>query len=305
MNRFMFFILVLIFVGKSWAGLEEKSLEHNGKKRIWWEEAPKACKKKSCPLVLAFHGGGGRGDKLEKDIQMRLLAKTNEFILVYPNALDGNWNDGRPEIASGIDDVGFIDALLKVLKAEYQIDESRIYATGISNGGLFSFRLACERSDVFAAIAPVAGNMGELISKSCAPTNAISVLNIVGAEDRIIPFAGGNVTGPLGLKKRGKVLSSDATIAFWVEKGKCQVPPDVSAPLDIVSDDGTQVKIEKYQKCRDGTAVHRYIIEGGGHTWPGGGRQSGRLVGKVSQEIKASDEIWKFFAAHSKKKITP
>lgn len=303
MIKLMFFFLMLFLMGNAWAGLEEKSLEHNGKKRIWWEYAPIACKKRACPLVLAFHGGGGRGDKLEKNIQMQSVAKKNEFVLVYPNALDENWNDGRPEIASGIDDVGFIDALLKVLKAEYQIEESRVYATGISNGALFTFRLACERPDVFAAIAPVAGNMGELLSKTCAPKGTVSILNIVGSEDGIVPFAGGAVTGPLGFKKRGKVLSSDATIGFWTEKAKCQGAPEIAAPLDV-SNDGTKVKIEKYQKCQDGIVIHRYIIEGGGHTWPGGSRQLGRLVGKVSEEINASDEIWKFFATHAKKKLS-
>ncbi|MDG0817211.1 extracellular catalytic domain type 1 short-chain-length polyhydroxyalkanoate depolymerase [Bdellovibrio svalbardensis] len=286
----------------SHAALIEKSLTHEGQKRIWWEYVPKKCMAEICPLVLAFHGGMGRGDRLEENIHMRTVAEKNDFVLIYPNGLDRNWNDGRPEVAPGIDDLGFIDKLLVAVKTDHKIDTQRIYATGISNGALFSYRLACERSEVFAAIAPVAGHMGQLISKNCKPKVPVSIINFVGTEDKIIPFQGGEVKGPFGFKKLGKVLSSDQSLQLWLETDGCSKTPVVTGPMDNDPKDGTRVMIEKYPGCKSSAEIQRYVIEGGGHTWPGGDPNAGRLVGKVSKEVDASMIIWKFFLDHPKTK---
>ena len=225
------------------------------------------------------------------------IADRKNFILIYPNALKKSWNDGRGEVAAEVDDEGFVEKLLEEFKNRYKIDNKRVYATGLSNGGLFVFRLACNKKNIFAAIAPVAANMGRNLSAECRLSKTISIINIVGTDDKIIPMEGGEVKGVFRLKKLGPILSSNETMNFWILKNKCIPQPKIDRVRDNDKKDETHAVLERYEGCEGGAEIHRWVIGDGGHTWPSG-FPKGKLNGKVSQEIKASEEIWDFFSKH-------
>jgi polyhydroxybutyrate depolymerase len=143
---------------------DQRSLQLDGLKRTYLQIVPAHCKAASanCPLVFGFHGGGlpgVSGAQFDQESGMSKAASARGFILILPNARDANWNDGRPEVGETADDVGFVKAILGAIKSEnLSYDAARVFATGMSNGGHMSFRLACEMADTFAAIAPVAAS---------------------------------------------------------------------------------------------------------------------------------------------------
>jgi polyhydroxybutyrate depolymerase len=260
------------------------------------------------PLLLVLHGGGGTGENM---IKLTLggfdkLADEEGFVVVYPDAVEKNWNDGRNGDETGyrahqekIDDVGFIAALIDTLQKELNIDPRRVYVTGISNGAMMSYRLACELSAKIMAAAPVAGNVPQSIASGCAPARPVSILMISNTKDPLMPFTGGDVTGPFGKKKLGQVLSAQQSIALWVKSNQCSSVPQITAEPDRDPADGTRVRREIYSGGREGTEVILYAIEGGGHTWPGGQPYLPVwVVGKVCQDIDANRVIWEFFKRH-------
>jgi len=227
------------------------------------------------------------------------LADRHGFIVVYPDAFERNWNDGRgdPTIrsqAEGIDDVGFIAALITRLSKEYPIDPGRIFSTGISNGGFMSQLLAARLSSRLAAIAPVAAGMAPSVAAALRPERAVSVLVMNGTDDPLVPYGGGAVA-----RHRGETVSTDEIIRGWVAANRCTGAPEVVRLPDVAPMDGTRVKKTAYPTCAEQTAVVLYTIEGGGHTWPGGPQYLPRsIVGRVSRDINASEVIWQFFASH-------
>jgi len=269
---------------------------------------PSHDKTKPKPLLIALHGGGGTGKSM---VKLTLggfdkLSDKKGFVVVYPDGIGKNWNDGRKGEETGyrahkenIDDVGFISALIGALIKKLNIDPKRVYVTGISNGAIMSYRLACELSEKIAAIAPVAGSIPQNLYPSCSPSKPISVLAINNVNDPLMPFAGGNITGPFGFKKLGKVLSTSEAIRFWVKHDKCSLSPVVTYEPDKDPEDGTRVRKEVYGNGKGGTEVILYAIEGGGHTWPGGWQYlPERIVGKTSRDIDANEVIWDFFEKH-------
>jgi len=257
---------------------------------------------KPISLILAFHGGGGQGRGMEKLSGFSILSDLNGFVVVYPDAFGRHWNDDRgiQAIRShrlNIDDVGFISVLIEKLMQTYNIDPKRIYATGISNGGFFCQRLACQLSHKIAAIAIVASLLPENFPSICKPMRPISVLIISGTKDPFVPWKGGNVgVWPIN---RGKVLSVYDTVRYWATQNSCSLSPVITGEVDKDPQDGIRVRQEAYSQGKAGTEVILYAIEGGGHTWPGGPQYlPERIIGKTSRDIKASEVIWDFFVKH-------
>jgi len=280
----------------SWSG--QKSIASGGLERIYLVHVPSSYRKGTpTPLVIAFHGGGGDGEGMERLTHINDVSDSAGFIAVYPDGIERNWNDGRPEINPGVDDVGFVRDLLKQLESDYSIDAKRVYATGISNGGFMSYRLALDLDGTFAAVAPVGALMTEQLYGKPPPASPVSVLVVMGKDDPFVPWSGGDVTA--GLRKRGTVVSTEATVEYWLKADGCAATAAISELPDSDPSDGTRARVELYGGGREGTAVELIAVEGGGHTWPGGLQYLGeRTIGKTSRDFDASEVIWDFFKQH-------
>jgi polyhydroxybutyrate depolymerase len=247
---------------------------------------------KPAPLVLVFHGGGGHDWNMPGFTHFDDLADQESFLVAYPDAVNRHWNDSRGE--SDADDVGFTRALIADVERWHSIDAHRVYATGISNGGFFSNRLACDLADKIAAIASVAATMPKLLVADCKPSRAVSVLYMQGTEDPLVPINGGPI-GFVGGRKRGENISLADSAKFWCDTDRISSGPQVKDLPDRF-DDGTHVRREIWTGGKDDTEVNVYTIEGGGHTWPGGPQYLPKIVvGRTSQNLNATRTIWEFF----------
>ena len=302
------------------------SVVYGGLRRTYLLHIPSGFdKERPWPLVFVLHGGGGDGAKVAKLTgfsaeadSARLLSRGQAgFIVCYPDAVNHHWNDGRQvrrfkSQRDAIDDVGFIAALIDRFAKDLNVDRQRVYATGISNGGMMCHRLGCELSDRIAAIGPVAAGIPEPLSQALGtvpgfpagipgdssrrPENSVSVLAINGTNDPLVPYEGGGV----GLyHKRGEVLSVVRTISFWVAADSCSPKPETTDIPDVDPHDGIKVVRERYSGGRDSSEVILYRVEGGGHTWPSGARRVARF-GKTARDIDATEVIWEFFERHTR-----
>lgn len=257
--------------------------------------------RKPTPLLFAFHGLGGDGKWMGKETKLNETADHEGVIVVYPDGYKASWSDGSgvtPAGRAGVDDVGFVSALIDKLANELKIDLSRVYATGFSNGGMLAQRLACELSDKIAAIASVGGTMVEKISPQCNPERPISVMHIHGTEDSIVSWKGGEVR--VGIPG-WKILSVNATVRKWTSINGCSSSKE-TYKLDTYFD-STEVHSEIYNNCKNETEVILYAVEGGGHTWPGIIRRK-RLPKSAPDDTESNNHaeeiIWEFFERHPK-----
>jgi polyhydroxybutyrate depolymerase len=191
--------------------LIEMILEHGGLERKAFVHLPPEYDDQTpLPLILAFHGGGGRGEQYARFTKLDTLADEEGFIVVFPEGVEGHWYDERFAEAFGvegqeIDDVGFTLALLEALKQAYAIDRERVYATGTSNGGIFCQQLAIEATEHFAAVASVTAQIPD-VSAYMIPQGEISVLLMNGTDDPLVPYGGGaDRRGTILIQKAGMV----------------------------------------------------------------------------------------------------
>jgi len=275
---------------------------HGGLKRSYLLHVPAGYRPdRAWPLVFVLHGGGGDGARVAKLTRFSREADRAGFIVVYPDAVNRHWNDGRRvqrfrAQREGVDDVGFVAALVERLAKDLGVDTNRVYATGISNGGMMCHRLGCEISGRIAAIAPVAASMPAPLLDSCRPAQPVSVLAINGTADPLVPFEGGAVGL---LKKRGRVASVAQTVAAWIQANQCAARPETTLLPDTDPRDGVRVRRETWSGGRNGSEVILYTVEGGGHTWPGGTERL-RRFGRTCRDIDATALIWQFFERHSR-----
>lgn len=285
------------------SGLSFHTIMHNSEKRSYYLSIPHgSTSRRPLPLVLVFHGGHANGEKMAEITQMHLLGMRAGFAVAYPEAIstDRVWNDGRATTASATDDIAFVRALIDQLVKQHYIDNRRIYATGASNGGMFSFRIGCDLSDRIAAIAPVVANMPVDLISNCKPRRPISTMIFNGTSDTLMPFTGGEVAG-LKMLGRGKgdVVSADASVSFWRKINSCPSTPKLELLPDRSPGDGTRVKEFRWSPCWGETEVIHFVVEGGGHTWPGSSATPTlRKSGVTSQDISATKLIWDFFSRH-------
>ncbi|MBI4355086.1 MAG: phospholipase [Candidatus Omnitrophica bacterium] len=295
--------------GRRPAGAPAQSIEIDGRSRTYLLHLPpQRLRNRPLPLVIALHGGHGSGQRMVELTQqgLNVLADREGFIAVYPDGVDKHWNDGRAFAQyrtqrEGVDDVGFIRALIDRLVQQYGADPRRVYVTGMSNGALMSNRLACELADKIAAAAPVCGALATNLLATCHPTRPISMAIFNGTQDPLVPWDAEEVYAHLGLRRQplGKRLTVPDTVAHWVRHNGCPSRPVVTQEPDRDPADGTRVRKETYGPCRGGTEVIVYAVEGGGHTWAGGWQYLGeRHIGKTSQDLDANEVIWEFFKRH-------
>ncbi|MCB0587793.1 MAG: T9SS type A sorting domain-containing protein [Phaeodactylibacter sp.] len=251
------------------------------------------------PLVINMHGLGSNIEQQIFASRMTPVADTAQFLIVFPQALTtpigAAWND---RLEAGLpDDVSFLSRLIDQMATDYTIDPSRVYATGLSNGGAMSHLLACQLSDRIAAVASVAGPILEpVFEDNCNLDRPIPILHIHGTADPVVPFEGGPVIIPGYLAP-----PVEDYVQFWVNQNNCQGDPAVEIVPDINTADSSTVEIRRYNNCDQGSEVWYYRIDNGSHVWPGGPAvpPGFEFLGtNVNQDIHASVEIWNFFNRH-------
>ncbi|MCU0467952.1 MAG: hypothetical protein MUF58_05065 [Arcicella sp.] len=246
------------------------------------------------PMIFAIHGGGGSPQVMLNTADFRAIADKDKVVLVYPAGIQNNWNDGRPTTPNqlGINDVNFFNQMCDYMIANYAVDGTRIYATGISNGGFMSSRLGCELSNRIAAIAVNAATIeATTIASNCNTTRTVPAMYIHGTNDLLVPFIGGQMTAGAG----GTILSHFQAVDKWVSINVCNKTP-ITTDLPDIANDGTTIKQRIYSGGKNGSEVVSYVILNGGHTWPQGNQNlSEAIVGKTSQDMNACDVIWTFF----------
>lgn len=291
MIKFKFIITALIFSLPVFAD----TITVDGIERTYILRVPESVDMhKTSPLVFVLHGGGGTAKGMNSLTGFNKVSDKYGFIICYPQGYDKQWNDGRKVTENyvndvEINDVKFISLLIDSLESKYKIDTSRIYACGISNGGMMSFRLGCELNSRIAAIAPVAISMSDYLYNSCTPGKPVPLLYIFGDDDPLVPYEGGSIRF-----NRGEVVSVQNTLGFWVKNNSCIEEP-VTSEIDDW-DDNTSVNKFIFTGSTSRNEVVFYLVRGGGHTWPGGKQYLPKLlVGKTSREFSASEEIWKWF----------
>ncbi len=242
------------------------------------------------PLVVMLHGGFGDAAQAESSYGWDAEADKEGFVVAYPDGVDRAWNGGGgccgTPGSSNIDDVAFISKVVSTVSAELPIDADRVYATGISNGGIMSYRLACD-TDLFAAIGPDSATL----LGSCAHPAPISVIHIHGTADQKIPYDGGKGSGVAHID--GPPVPT--VVSTWRSVDGCAAPATTTAGVVATST----------ATCPDGRTVELITIAGAGHQWPGAappGPVRRLLLGtdEPSTAINATSTIWTFFAAHPK-----
>ncbi|MEM7373436.1 MAG: PHB depolymerase family esterase [Bacteroidota bacterium] len=243
----------------------------------------------SLPLVINLHGLGSTDVEQILYSRMDAVADSVGFIVVYPQGIElslngqtsTHWNAG---FGTGIDDLGFLSKLIDRLYTDYQIDLSRVYSTGMSNGGFMSYHLACQLSDRIAAIASVTGAITVLDIANCALERPMPIMQIHGTADPTVPFGG---TAPF-------TPSIPDVVNFWVGHNQCDITPDTLVLPDVDQSDSTTAIRVRYAACDSSVEVHFYIIDGGGHSWPGAEPIPG--LNPTNQDFSASEVIWEFFS---------
>jgi polyhydroxybutyrate depolymerase len=281
------------------AGDHTRTLTLGEQKRTYLVHVPKKYDPKTpTPVVLALHGAAMDGSMMVWFSGLNKKSDEAGFIVVYPSGTGvgpfRTWNAGgfTGKMAEGkADDVAFIGKLLDDLATVVTVNEKRVYACGMSNGGMMSYRLAAEFSDRIAAVAPVAGTIAIEESK---PKRAVPVIHFHGSKDTIVPFEMTKGKAPSFMKLKGV----EESVQTWVKLNGCDEKPK----MDTLSKDGDEMKVTRttYGSGKDGSEVVLVVIEEGGHTWPGQQPPVG-FIGKSAKNISANDLMWEFFQKHKLK----
>lgn len=244
------------------------------------------------PLVIAMHGGFGNAFNMERQSQLTEKAAESNFIVVYPEGVKGGvlgistWNAGYCcgyASRTDIDDVGFIEAVLDQLTQTLAIDTTRIYATGMSNGGFMSYRLACELSHKIAAIAPVAASMS---MDYCSPERPVPIISIHSYSDDHVPYEGGRGNGFSPHHNENQ----DSILSYWAKYNQ-------TTEFEETNSNHQGYIVKRWFNGQCGSEVVQYITDDGGHSWPGG--QGTRIGDQPSTVIIANDVLWTFFQQYT------
>jgi len=298
-------------------GSYEISIEHDGRARTALVYVPSTIAAgKPVPVILNFHGGGGNAAAHRDYVRMDALADREGFIVVYPNGTGRledrllTWNAGLCcgyAQAEKVDDVGFVRALLGAVGTRTPLDTARVYATGLSNGAMMTYRLAAQASDRIAAIAPVAGSMVLPEPRVDDPRpvlavpgrRAMPIMHIHSVDDKRALYYGG-LGEPFPLTNIRTLHPHAENVLYrWASFGEC-------APKAVLEEvrqgkPGTPTAAHTASRyvfygCRDGTEIALWKLSGAGHVWPGGRPDYlPRLLGPGTDVIDANEEMWKFF----------
>lgn len=271
----------------------------DGRERSYVVQAPKT-PRGPLPVVFFFHGGGGDGENMAA-VGFRDMVARENFLAVYPTGWKNNWNDGRnaARIAAqqeGVDDIKFIRAIVEDLATRHEIDRGRLFASGVSNGGIFSHYLAAHAADLFAGVAPVIGGLAEPVAPTFHPSHPISLLVIQGDADPLVPIGGGAINNQ---ERGGRVIATEEMLKLYLARNGIEGAPTEEPQPDNDPTDGCRTLVRRYPAGKAGVKVEYWLVQGGGHTMPGNRRPSSavkeRLVGKTSRDFDGLEVIWSFF----------
>jgi polyhydroxybutyrate depolymerase len=247
------------------------------------------------PLVLNLHGSGSTALEQEEFTGMNMSSNHDGFIVAYPQGLipDGtgfDWNvpgvpliGGRAVPKGSANDVKFLTALVGIMEQRYCVNPHEVYATGFSGGARMSSQLACDDSELFAAVAPVSGLRRPT---PCPAERAVPVISFHGSADPVDPFKGNG--------QAYWTYSVPTAEKYWAEQDHCSLHATTSTPASGAT-------LTTYSKCANGAAVELYELIGEGHEWPGGPTMPSELttvLGPQSNAVSASALMWAFFVAH-------
>ena len=259
-------------------------LTHKGLDRYYYIQLAHPEAEGLSSVLFNLHGYGSNALEQMNYTNFNNLANTkeNNFILIHPQGAPLNtvltsssshWNSGGWTIGSTVDDVDFIDTIIKLVSQKYNLNQDRIYSTGMSNGGFMSYHLACNLSSKIAAIASVTGSMSKETYEDCNPTHSTSILQVHGTIDATVPFEGNSA---LGMRSINDVMD------YWKLYDACDIEP-ISIVTDYF-DIEISVQHDAYLNCLNDVQVELYEIEGMGHRWPN----------KQRYGISATEKIWEF-----------
>ena len=234
------------------------------------------------PLIVNFHGFTSNAPEEELLSNMNGKADSVGFIVAYPEGLGTaqSWNAGAccgQAAQENKDDVGLVGKILDMVEDRFCVDQKRVFATGMSNGGFMSHRLACELSTRIAAVAPVAGVLG---ITTCNPARPVPVMHFHGTLDPLVPYDGSPTLG---------FISVPDTFSGWAKRENCTGDP-------VETYRKADSHCSTYQKCAQGSEVTLCTVDGGGHTWPGG--LPVPTLGYTTTNLNATDAMWDFFVMH-------
>jgi polyhydroxybutyrate depolymerase len=293
------------FLCAEWARAADESLvvgqstmQSGGVERIYRVHVPPSYDgEEPVPLIVAIHFGGGNSQILERLSQLSEYADQKGFLVAYPEGYRTAWGGPdlvTPSVRDGVDDAAFISAVIDRVAGEYRVDPRRVYVAGMCNGSLLAQVVGYELADKVAAVALYTAFMTEAFRESYeTPPRPMPIIQFNGTADTYILWDGGI---PPGLGNNG--LPVRVGVERWAEVNGCSKTPEVTE-LPDVADDGTKSRREVYGDCVDGAEVVLYVVEGAGHTWPGGVPYASEdLIGKTSQDMSANEAMWEFFLRH-------
>ncbi|MEW5852808.1 MAG: PHB depolymerase family esterase [Myxococcota bacterium] len=260
----------------------ECDLTHDGTARKYHLHIPESYAQRPASgamLVFNFHGLNTTAGVQKYLSGMNERSDARGFVVVTPEGTGMSWNAGNccgSAYTNQVDDVGFTLAILEHVQQSLCIDPKRVYSTGLSNGGHFSYRLACEHSETFAAIASISGLV---VVSPCTPSRATPILHFHGTSDTIVSYQYG-IDG---------VNGAEEVTSAWADVNGCSTSTEVTYQQGDVT-------CRAYTGCSDNAVVELCTIDGGGHQWPGG--NSIPLLGHTTEDISATDYLLDFFEAH-------
>lgn len=276
---------------------EKGSLEHDGKRRRYTVHTPPNFNTTAQhALVIALHGATQTSNSFSQMINLNDVSDRAGFVVVYPQGLktkyhgedSTHWNS---HFGTGVDDLGFLRALIQKLITNYNVNPSRVYAAGYSDGGMMSFMLACQLSESIAAVAVVGALLPIAQLSDCNPVFKLPVMGIHGTEDKFAPIDG----------YPGYTLSFENSMRIFARAYGCNMDPLPESVADINNRDRSTVSHRRFEDCGTSTSVEYFQIEGGGHTWPSssGGIYAEQFLGPINKDLNGSKVIWSFFEQYT------
>ncbi|EOQ96855.1 alpha/beta hydrolase family protein [Leptospira wolbachii serovar Codice str. CDC] len=298
----IFYIIMISCLVFSCMGLNRKllsnekldSIDIQNHKRTYIVHYPKKWDGSAIPLLVALHGRFGSGSTMIKQTKLDLLADAKGFIVVFPDGYKRSWADGRgntPADESQINDIVFIESMVKRLIAEGSVNPKQVFLVGHSNGGFMAQRLAAEKPDLWKGVVSVAAQISvfTLKRKLALKSNPVSVGIIAGTDDPLVPYSGGYV------RDGGEILSVEDSIQRWKEWNVCST--SVEKKTQIFKEDLTDIHIDfyRYESCAENTKVGLIQLNGLGHSWPGETPMIPFIdQGKTTKVLDGSKLVWDF-----------